>query len=167
MFDMAVFAWAVVAIAIASPLLMLFVSREGDVDAWCRRQMDHGVHTWLRGRRDTHSESLPLGVYAAPDGGSSTADAVAGVSAVEHFDDVCGGVSGETPPHYDHDIQPWDAMQAWMTREQYIGYLRGNAIKYLARLGHKGPEVDDATKALRYIERLVAVMGDGSNYFKD
>ena len=67
------------------------------------------------------------------------------------------------PPHYDHDIQPWDAMQAWMTREQYIGYLRGNAIKYLARLGYKGPAADDAEKALRYLERLVAVMGDGSN----
>ena len=66
------------------------------------------------------------------------------------------------PPHYDLGIEPWQAMRTWMTPEQYIGYLRGNAIKYLARLGHKGPAADDATKALRYIERLVAVLSDGS-----
>ena len=31
------------------------------------------------------------------------------------------------------EIQPWDAMSAWMTPEQFEGYLRGNVIKYLAR----------------------------------
>jgi len=31
--------------------------------------------------------------------------------------------------HYaDKPIQPWDAMRAWMTHEQFEGFLRGNAI---------------------------------------
>jgi hypothetical protein len=31
--------------------------------------------------------------------------------------------------HYQKVIQPWDAMEAWMSREQFIGYLRGNAYQ--------------------------------------
>ena len=27
-------------------------------------------------------------------------------------------------------VQPWDAMEAWMTKEAFAGYLRGNCIKY-------------------------------------
>ena len=30
-------------------------------------------------------------------------------------------------------VQPWDAMESWMSPEQFKGFLRGNAIKYLAR----------------------------------
>ena len=26
-------------------------------------------------------------------------------------------------------VQPWSAMEAWMTREQFCGFLRGNAIQ--------------------------------------
>ena len=29
------------------------------------------------------------------------------------------------------DVQPWEAMQAWMTQAEFAGFLRGNAIKYL------------------------------------
>lgn len=37
--------------------------------------------------------------------------------------------------HYtDMSIQPWDAMQAWMTPQQFCGYLLGTAIAYLARV---------------------------------
>lgn len=51
-------------------------------------------------------------------------------------------------------IQPWDAMQAWMTPEQFSGYLRGNAIKYLARCDDKGG-VEDLKKAAHYLEKLI------------
>lgn len=30
-------------------------------------------------------------------------------------------------------VEPWIAMKAWLTPEEYIGYLRGNIIKYQAR----------------------------------
>ena len=52
-------------------------------------------------------------------------------------------------------VQPWDAMNAWMSQEEYRGFLRGNAIKYLARAGSKGPAEDDFRKALHYVTALV------------
>ena len=46
-----------------------------------------------------------------------------------------------------------------MTREQYIGFLRGNCIKYLARMGHKDAAAADAEKVLRYAEELARELG--------
>ena len=61
----------------------------------------------------------------------------------------CGG------DHYvTKAVQPWDAMQSWMTPEQFEGYLRGCAIKYVARYRDKGG-VEDVKKAQHYLQRLV------------
>lgn len=61
-------------------------------------------------------------------------------------------------------VQPWDAMQAWMTPEQFVGFLRGNAVKYLARAGSKGDALEDYRKAQHYLARLIEVMtNDASN----
>ena len=51
-------------------------------------------------------------------------------------------------------VQAWDAMEAWMSPEQFVGFLRGNAIKYLARADAKGG-VEDIKKAQHYIDKLV------------
>lgn len=51
-------------------------------------------------------------------------------------------------------IQPWAAMEAWMTREEFIGYLRGNVIKYTARCNDKGG-IEDLKKAQHYLSKLV------------
>ena len=53
-------------------------------------------------------------------------------------------------------IQPWEAMEAWMTPEQFRGFLRGNAIKYLARCEAKGG-VEDLEKARHYLDKLIEV----------
>jgi len=55
-------------------------------------------------------------------------------------------------------VQPWIAMESWMTPEQFNGFLRGNAIKYLARCDVKGG-VEDIKKAQHYISKLVEVNG--------
>lgn len=55
-------------------------------------------------------------------------------------------------------IQPWDAMEAWMTPDEFVGFLRGNAIKYLARAGSKGDALEDYRKAQHYLARLIEVM---------
>jgi len=55
--------------------------------------------------------------------------------------------------------QPWVAMESWMTPEQFAGFLRGNAIKYLARCDVKGG-LDDIKKARHYIDKLVEVRND-------
>lgn len=52
-------------------------------------------------------------------------------------------------------IQPWDAMKAWMTLEEYRGYMRGNAIKYLSRAGTKGLAEEDLRKAQHYLTALL------------
>jgi hypothetical protein len=57
--------------------------------------------------------------------------------------------------HYvDKTVQPWDAMQAWMSHEEFCGFLRGNSIKYLARYKEKGG-VEDLRKAKHYLEKLI------------
>ena len=56
-------------------------------------------------------------------------------------------------------VQPWVAMESWMTPEQFTGFLRGNAIKYLARCDVKGG-IDDIKKARHYIDKLVEVRND-------
>lgn len=60
------------------------------------------------------------------------------------------------------NIQPWHAMESWMTQEQFEGFLRGNAIKYLARAGKKGDALEDVKKAQHYLIKLIEVMESGS-----
>ena len=52
-------------------------------------------------------------------------------------------------------IQPWEAMAAWMTPEEFRGYLLGNAIKYLARRKPGVPRRTDLQKAAHYLEKLI------------
>jgi Protein of unknwon function (DUF3310) len=60
--------------------------------------------------------------------------------------------------HYkSKSIQPWAAMEAWMSKEEFVGFLRGCAIKYLARCNEKGG-VDDVEKAHHYIEKMIEVL---------
>ena len=60
------------------------------------------------------------------------------------------------------DIQPWDAIQAWSTTEQFEGYLLGQAIAYLARYnvvhadGKGGKQ--DLQKAEHYIRKLIETL---------
>lgn len=62
------------------------------------------------------------------------------------------------PDHYGGDT-PYEVikvLEAWLSPEEYRGFLRGNAIKYLARAGKKNwlTLVEDLRKALWYLERL-------------
>lgn len=74
-------------------------------------------------------------------------------------------VINDTPPtkqvggdHYTRlSVQPWDAMQAWMTQHEFEGYLKGNVVKYLAR--DKGNRLEDYKKAQHYLDKLVEVIG--------
>ena len=60
--------------------------------------------------------------------------------------------------HYkDMQVQPWDVMEAVLTREEFIGFLKGNVIKYAMRQGRK--DSPDAEKADHYIQKLEEVQG--------
>jgi hypothetical protein len=52
-------------------------------------------------------------------------------------------------------------MESWFTPEQLAGFLRGNAIKYLARAGKKGDAIEDIKKAQHYLDKLIEVMESG------
>jgi len=54
-------------------------------------------------------------------------------------------------------VQPWDAMQSWMTPEAFKGFLHGNVIKYIAR--DKGSKYQYLCKAQHYLTKLLEVMG--------
>lgn len=62
------------------------------------------------------------------------------------------------PAHYTGlEIQPWDAMESWMSQEEFVGFLRGNVIKYMARAPRKGG-VEDYRKAMHYLTKLLSVL---------
>lgn len=59
--------------------------------------------------------------------------------------------------HYtSKSIQPWQAMEAWMTEDQFKGFLKGNVIKYLARCDDKGGKID-LEKAKHYLDKLLTM----------
>lgn len=70
--------------------------------------------------------------------------------------------SDHGPNHYRMgSIQPWDAMEAWMSPDAFKGYLRGNVIKYMARCKSKHPDpLDDLMKARHYLDKLIELERD-------
>lgn len=62
--------------------------------------------------------------------------------------------------HYkDLQIQPWDVVDTWPL-EQRIGFYRGNAIKYIMRMGAKDENVAEIGKAQHYFEKLLEVLNE-------
>lgn len=58
------------------------------------------------------------------------------------------------PAHYNAGgIECLDAIEAALTPEEYRGFLKGNAMKYLWRERHKGGQTDLA-KAAFYLNRI-------------
>jgi len=53
-------------------------------------------------------------------------------------------------------VQPWDAMEAWMSPEAFAGYLHGNCIKYLSRYRDKNG-TQDLQKCQHYLAKLIEV----------
>jgi hypothetical protein len=59
------------------------------------------------------------------------------------------------PPHYTQGgIETIDYIRAKMSGEEYIGYLRGNILKYTSRIGLKGNPAEDAGKIVWYSTEL-------------
>ena len=56
-------------------------------------------------------------------------------------------------------VQPWEALEAWLTPEEYRGYHKGVAIGYLAREQQKGGD-EDIKKAVHHLQRLIEVLSE-------
>jgi hypothetical protein len=63
--------------------------------------------------------------------------------------------------HYkEMTVQPWHVMESVLTREEFIGYLKGNVIKYGMRQGKK--DSPDAEKCIHYRQKLDEVLNGNS-----
>jgi hypothetical protein len=63
------------------------------------------------------------------------------------------------PAHYNNgNMECIDAIHGMLTHDEYIGYLRGNALKYNWRCRYKGKPIEDLRKARWYEERLIRYM---------
>lgn len=56
-------------------------------------------------------------------------------------------------------VQPWDVVDTW-PREQRIGFYRGNALKYLMRMGSKDASPMEVAKGQHYIQKLLEVLNE-------
>lgn len=63
--------------------------------------------------------------------------------------------------HYDGDVEPIELMEAQMNKDEFIGFLKGNIIKYASRLGKKDDPVKEADKIITYAEWLKEFLTDG------
>ena len=65
----------------------------------------------------------------------------------------------QRPEHYNTgSIECIDAIKGMLNHDEYIGYLRGNALKYMWRFRYKKSPIEDLRKARWYEERLITHM---------
>jgi hypothetical protein len=76
--------------------------------------------------------------------------------ATKQLEDRIASSQVNHPAHYGGADNPYEVikvLEAWLTPEQMIGFLKGNVIKYLGREGKK-PTKDDIGKASWYATYL-------------
>jgi len=69
------------------------------------------------------------------------------------------------PGHYrDGEIECIDAMESCSTHDEFVGYLRLNAMKYIWRMGRKTDDVgEEVEKSIWYLRKLLTFLEDESN----
>lgn len=56
------------------------------------------------------------------------------------------------PSHYtDGGIETIEFIRAKLTAEEFVGYCKGNGLKYISRSGKKGDSAEDLDKAIVYL----------------
>lgn len=58
-------------------------------------------------------------------------------------------------------IQPWEAMESWLTHDQFMGFLLGSAIAYLGRFNaadYQKGGLMDLKKARHYLDRAIELL---------
>jgi len=64
-----------------------------------------------------------------------------------------------TPAHYTQGgIECIDAIEAQLTKQEFIGFLRGQIAKYNWRMGLKGSVLVDAQKCQWYNNKLISLL---------
>lgn len=61
-----------------------------------------------------------------------------------------------SPKHYlQGKRETIEVIQDYMTRDEFVGYLKGNILKYVGRFKFKGKPLQDLEKAKWYLEKLI------------
>jgi len=64
--------------------------------------------------------------------------------------------------HYQQSkIEPIEIMQEHLTEQEFQGFLKGNVIKYVLRMGLKGQAAKDADKIVQYSKWLAETVKGG------
>jgi hypothetical protein len=79
-----------------------------------------------------------------------------GIRSIVNIDVAVRGTMSnvEHPEHYGGEDDPYEAIkvvEAWG-----LGFHLGNVVKYIARAGKKGDELEDLQKARWYLDRAIA-----------
>ena len=67
----------------------------------------------------------------------------------------------DNPPHYNNGSI--ECIEAMLNKDEYIGYLRGNALKYRWRFRYKNKPFEDLRKARWYEDRLMKFLLDNQD----
>ena len=60
------------------------------------------------------------------------------------------------PEHYNQGaVECIEAIEAMLSPDEFIGYLRGNSLKYRWRMRYKGSPIEDQKKAAWYENKLI------------
>lgn len=118
-------------------------------EAWSR------INKWHRNGPDQH----PL--FPTKDEKMSEANMASSYTRQGYkFKTAWGDDDVNSPTHYADQgaVECIDAMESMLSREEFIGYLRGNSFKYMWRCRGKGNAVKDLRKAQWYENRLLAII---------
>ena len=115
-------------------------------DAWTRinKKYKYQVH-WGEEEEDNAPNEHPLYGENIPDNSTK-------------FDNV------NNPLHYNNgSVECIEAIEAMLNKDEYIGYLRGNALKYRWRFRYKNKPFEDLRKARWYEDRLMKFLLDNQD----
>ena len=80
------------------------------------------------------------------------------INDIESTGDISSGHDKQIDEHYKAlSIEPWDAMESWMSKEAFMGFLIGNIIKYSARHNKKDGS-KDLKKLYNYAKKCIEVL---------
>lgn len=70
-----------------------------------------------------------------------------------------GGTAADATHYQTLAQQPIEIMQRLMTKEQFLGFLHGNVVKYALRCGHKDDPAKEMEKVRQYADWYVRASG--------
>ena len=84
-------------------------------------------------------------------------------SIINHCERKTGSgkkMKSEEPVYYNSNgLSPNRAFeQGLISNEEFIGFIKGNVVKYVVRCGKKGNPIEDIDKAISYLQLLKKIM---------